>query len=53
MACVFDELQMPTAVRERIGATRPIDGQLEDSWDGYTVRWWMSDDEASVIVRED
>lgn len=53
LSCVFDELEVPATIRDRIGGTRPIDGQQQDSWDGYSVRWWVSVDEANVIIEED
>lgn len=52
-SCVFDELEVPASIRERLIGTRPVDGQLQDSWGDYTIRWWVSGDEASIIVMED
>ncbi|MBB3040113.1 hypothetical protein FHU29_004608 [Hoyosella altamirensis] len=36
--CVLDAIGMPLSVRTRIDNTRPIDGQLSDSWNTITAR---------------
>lgn len=53
MGCVFDELEVPSTIRQRLGGTRPIDGQQQDSWGDYSIRWWVSADEATVLIEED
>lgn len=53
LACVFDELEVPSTIRQRLGGSRPIDGQQQDSWDGYSIRWWVSADEATILIEGD
>jgi hypothetical protein len=37
--CVLDQLSVPRAVRDHMGATRAMDGMQTDAWDGISARW--------------
>jgi len=37
--CVLDQLGVPRAVRDHMGATRAMDGMQTDTWDGINARW--------------
>lgn len=37
--CILQELGLPERINSRIGATRALDGQLTDTWDGNTITW--------------
>jgi hypothetical protein len=53
MTCVFNSLNVPSAVREHIGTTRALDGQQTDTWDDYTARWtYHPDDGLQMTIRE-
>jgi hypothetical protein len=52
LACVFDQLGVPAAVRDHVSTTRALDGQQTDSWAGYTARWtYHPDDGLQITIR--
>jgi len=52
LACVFDQLGVPAAVRDHVSTTRALDGQQTDSWPGYTARWtYHPDDGLQMTIR--
>ncbi len=42
MTCVFDTLQVPGALVDRMYGTVEADGRLQGEWPGYTVSWQNS-----------
>jgi hypothetical protein len=44
MTCVFDTLQVPGALAERMYGTVEADGRLQGEWPGFTVTWTNSED---------
>lgn len=43
MACVFDTLQVPVSLSDRMFSTTEADGRLQGDWPGYTVTWSNDD----------
>lgn len=39
VACVLDELAMPSNVINRLDTTRALDGTQTGTWDGYEATW--------------
>ncbi|OAV61533.1 hypothetical protein [Enteractinococcus helveticum] len=39
VACVLDELAMPSNIVNRLEATRALDGTQTGTWDGYEATW--------------
>lgn len=39
MQCVFDELHVPAAARQRMASTRALDGTQEETWGSYRATW--------------
>ncbi|MEU8231327.1 hypothetical protein AB0C12_17170 [Actinoplanes sp. NPDC048967] len=39
MTCVFDTLQVPGALADRMYGTVEADGRLQGDWPGYSVSW--------------
>jgi len=39
LACVFETLQVPGALSDRMLSTTAADGQLRGDWPGYSVTW--------------
>lgn len=39
ITCVFDSLQVPGAMAQRIYGTVAEDGQLQGDWPGFTITW--------------
>ena len=39
MTCVFDTLQVPGALADRMYGTVEADGKLEGAWPGFSVSW--------------
>ncbi len=39
MTCVFETLQVPGALTQRMYGTVAADGQLQGDWPGFTVTW--------------
>ena len=44
MTCVFDTLQVPGALVDRMYGTVEADGRLQGDWPGFTVSWTHSKD---------
>jgi hypothetical protein len=42
MTCVFDTLQVPGALADRMYSTTEADGQLQGDWPGFSVSWTNS-----------
>jgi hypothetical protein len=42
MTCVFDTLQVPGALAERMDSTVESDGRLQGDWPGFSVSWTNS-----------
>lgn len=54
LECVYEQLDVPSHVSERIGATRAMDGRQDAAWDGYTASWsYHPDSGANVIIVKD
>lgn len=54
LECVYEQLDVPTRITERIGATRSLDGRQEGDWKGFTASWsYHPDSGANLIVVED
>jgi hypothetical protein len=52
LACLVNELEIPSAVVAHIDSTRALDGRQEDEWDGFTASWSYHPDEGlDMIVR--
>lgn len=51
LECVYEQLDVPTRITERIGATRSLDGRQEGDWEGFTASWsYHPDSGANLIV---
>lgn len=49
--CIYDQLDVPKHVSERIAATRALDGRQEGDWEGFTATWsYHPDSGANVII---
>ena len=48
--CVLERLGTPSAVRERMGETRAIDGTREESWGSYRATWTYHPDQGLHVV---
>lgn len=48
--CVLRKLGAPAAVRERMYATRAIDGTLEETWGSYRATWTYHPDQGLQVV---
>lgn len=49
--CVFEELDVPKHITERVGATRSLDGRQDGNWDGFSASWsYHPDSGANVII---
>lgn len=52
--CIYEELQVPTRITERISVTRSIDGRQEGEWDGYSASWsYHPDSGANLIIAKE
>lgn len=52
--CVYEQLDVPTHIRERVGATRGLDGRQDGAWDGFTASWsYHPNNGANVIIVQD
>jgi hypothetical protein len=52
--CILQELGLPERINSRIGATRALDGQLTDNWDGNTITWsYHPDSGANYMLSRD
>ncbi|OJU39923.1 MAG: hypothetical protein BGN97_13950 [Microbacterium sp. 69-10] len=53
LECVYEQLDVPTRITERIGATRSLDGRQEGDWKGFTASWsYHPDSGANLIIVE-
>lgn len=43
LACVFEVLQVPGALVDRMKGSTEEDGQLQGDWPGFTITWTNSD----------
>ncbi|MDQ0613476.1 hypothetical protein QF046_001117 [Microbacterium sp. W4I4] len=51
LECVYEQLDVPAHIRERIGATRSLDGRQDGTWSDYTASWsYHPDSGANLIV---
>lgn len=49
--CILDELEVPDATLNKMGATTSMDGRVEDSWGGLDASWkYHPDDGLDVVV---
>lgn len=54
MDCVYEQLDVPSHIRQRVGATRAMDGRQDGTWAGYTASWsYHPDSGANVIIVQD
>ena len=54
LECVYEQLEIPKHITERIGATRSLDGRQDGEWDGFTASWsYHPDSGANVIIVQD
>lgn len=52
--CVYEQLDVPAHIRERIGVTRSVDGRQDGAWDAFTASWsYHPDNGANVIIVQD
>jgi len=52
--CVYERLEIPMHITERIGATRSLDGRQDGEWDGFTASWsYHPDSGANMIIVQD
>lgn len=52
--CVYEQLDVPKRITERIGSTRSLDGRQEGSWDGFSASWsYHPDSGANLIIVQD
>ena len=49
-ACILGALEAPDYVISHIDATRALDGQQTDSWDGLTARWAYHPDDGLTLI---
>jgi hypothetical protein len=50
MTCVFDTLQVPGALTERMYSTVEADGQLQGDWPGFSAAWTNDQDKGMVLT---
>lgn len=49
--CVLGEVDAPSTLEAKIGATRALDGVQTDEWSGYEIEWrYHPDDGATVVI---
>lgn len=49
--CVLGQLDAPSSLEAKIGATRALDGVQSDEWDGFEIEWrYHPDDGATVTI---
>ncbi|MEW2459794.1 hypothetical protein [Microbacterium sp. K41] len=49
--CVLGEVDAPSTLEAKIGATRALDGVQTDEWSGYEIEWrYHPDDGATVLI---
>lgn len=54
LECVYEELDVPSHITARIGATRALDGRQDGEWDGFEASWgYHPDAGANLIVVQD
>lgn len=52
--CVYEQLDVPTRITERIAATRSLDGRQEAEWEDYSASWsYHPDSGANLIIAQD
>ncbi|TFD63127.1 hypothetical protein [Cryobacterium sp. Hh38] len=52
--CVYEQLEIPKHITERIGVTRSVDGRQDGHWDEFTASWsYHPDNGANVIIVQD
>lgn len=52
--CVYEQLEVPAHIRERIGATRSLDGRQDGAWREFSASWsYHPDTGANVIIVQD
>ena len=48
--CVLGKLGTPAAVRERMYATRAIDGTQSEQWGSYKATWTYEPDQGLTVI---
>lgn len=49
--CLLGQLDAPSSLEAKIGATRALDGVQSDEWDGFEIEWrYHPDDGATVTI---
>lgn len=50
LACILNELDVPSRVSSHLGQTTSMDGRQTESWDGVTAAWSYHPDRGSDMV---
>ena len=48
--CVYEHLNVPTYISERIGQTRALDGRQDGDWGDYTASWGYHPDSGANLI---
>lgn len=48
--CVYEQLDIPKSISERIGVTRALDGRQDGDWNGFTASWGYHPDNGLNLI---